>query len=289
MIGDPLMPHLMDVLARPELGGLILAGGFGIRVKQEFLAQTQARTLISPFPLARATGDLDLFLRMEVFGNVQRKDDMRRAIDELGYEPTQRNWQFRKPLGERYPTRSVTLDLLSRRPQQGENVRFKDPRVGEGSLHGRDTEEAFAIDVDPIPLPIRDRTSAGDEIEAVVLVPHPYAWLNMKVRAAHDWLRRQRGEMEAKEFSEKHAFDVYVLVAMLTEEELLRCGEIAGVFESHKLAAAIRAQAQELFATSASPGFLEARRQVESDLDFEAFHEGLGRALGYLGGEGVSA
>lgn len=30
---DPLMPHLLDIAADPASDGLILAGGFGVRLK----------------------------------------------------------------------------------------------------------------------------------------------------------------------------------------------------------------------------------------------------------------
>ena len=54
-ITDPLLPHLLDILGDPVSEGLILAGGFGMRLKQEYLRQTRARTLIAPFPPPRAT------------------------------------------------------------------------------------------------------------------------------------------------------------------------------------------------------------------------------------------
>jgi hypothetical protein len=59
---DPLRPHLLDILAAPVSSDLILAGGFGLLLKQEHLYQTEARTLITPLPPARATQDLDFFL-----------------------------------------------------------------------------------------------------------------------------------------------------------------------------------------------------------------------------------
>jgi len=281
MTGDPLMPHLMDIVARPELGDLILAGGFGVRVKQEHLVQTEARTLISPFPLARATNDLDLFVRMEIFSDSNRRDDTRRVIDDLGYEVTNRNWQFHKPLGENLPGRKVKIDLLSRSPNGGESVKLRPPRVGDGSLHGRDTAEAFAIDLGPIPVPVRGRTTSGVEIQGRVLVPHPYAWLNMKVRAAYDWLRMDKGEPPRKPYSEKHAFDVYTITAMLLEYELEQCREFSLAFANHELAISIRAEAQELFSSPASPALRQVRNQTGGNLDFDAFNEGLRQALGY--------
>lgn len=279
MIKDPLMPHLMDILASPDLGGLILAGGFGIRVKQDYLARIGTPTLITPIPPARATGDLDLFLRMEIFTSKDTQENARNAIDDLGYEPQQRNWQFVKPLGSNYVGRDVTLDLLSRHPTEKEKVRLDPPRVGKGLLHGRDTEEAFAIDMDPIMINLRDVTTTGQTIDATVCVPHPYAWINMKIRAAHDWLRMTRGEIPYKNYSEKHAYDVYALVAMLQEPELIRSAEIANQFADHPMAAAIREEAKELFSTPTSPGSLEVREQIGEELVFDSFDEALRTVL----------
>ena len=33
-VNDPLLPHLMDIASDPASEGLILAGGFGMRLKQ---------------------------------------------------------------------------------------------------------------------------------------------------------------------------------------------------------------------------------------------------------------
>ena len=54
-LNDPLMPHLLDILSDPASEGLILGGGFGIRLKQLELARIGVPTLISDIPPARAT------------------------------------------------------------------------------------------------------------------------------------------------------------------------------------------------------------------------------------------
>ena len=292
MIGDPLMPHLLDILSEAPFADLIIAGGFGIRVKQERLNQITAKTLISPFPHARATGDLDIFLNMDIFEDEELGSEIHRVLTKLGYKVRNFNWQFHKPLGDAFPNRTVKIDLLSRQPVTGEDVPVRPIRgkampsppplkVGKGLVHGFQTIEAFALDCDLTRLPVRGRTTAEEEIEREVMTPHPYTWLNMKVRAAHDWLKMEQGDKEKKPFAEKHPFDVYVLTAMLMEDEIERCSELATEFANHKVASEIRAEAHELFAMETSPGSIEARRQTEGEFDFETFNEALHEALGY--------
>ncbi len=293
MTGDPLMPHLMDILEHPELAGVVLGGGFGIRLKRQHLANEGTETLISRIPPARATADFDIFLRIDVLANAEQCRRMGSILqEELGYKIRLYNWQFEKSIGEQFPDRRVKIDLLTRAPLKGENVKVRkmrekslpDPKpskVGEGALHGFLTEEAFAIERDPVLVPVRGVTTKGKALNCQVTLPHPYAFLNMKVRAAHDWLRMDRGEIERKRFAEKHPFDVYVLAAMLTESELDRCEELAAEFAHHEVAQEIRAQAEELFKDPTSPGWIEVRRQLGEEINFEAFDDGLRRALGY--------
>ena len=39
MEDDPLSPYLAEIIARPEAQGIILSGGFGMRLKQYHLHQ----------------------------------------------------------------------------------------------------------------------------------------------------------------------------------------------------------------------------------------------------------
>lgn len=179
--------------------------------------------------------------------------------------------------------REVVLDLIARRPTEFENVKVSPPRVGSGSktgLHGRLTPEAFAVEINPTTIPVTGITSTGEPTQFQVSVPHPYASLNMKVRAAYDWLRMTRDEIPAKPFSEKHAFDVFLLVAMLTEEEIASSLPVANQFKDLPIAHEIKAEAKELFAEPTSPGFLEATRQAKDRLDHGTFWEALSFILG---------
>ena len=281
---DPLLPHLLDILTAPVSSDLILAGGFGLRLKQEYLRQTGARTLISPLPPARATQDLDFFLRMDLWLDSAKGAAVRNLLNTLSYRERVAHLKFEKPLSPDAPDeRLVKVDLLARTPRADENVpvrRASDPtrhpsRVGSGSgidLHGGETPEAFAVEDSPILIQVSGTTTSGVPAQAVVRVPHPYAWLNMK--AAQDWTARP------KPFSEKHAFDVYLLSAMLTQGELEQAEALAVRYTDNPVAVEIRAAAVDLYAMPSSPGFVEAQRQAGSPLDHEIFWEALRVALG---------
>jgi len=282
-VDDPLLPHLVDLMADPGAAGLILVGGYGIRLKQAHLASVDAMTLLDEIPPARATYDLDIFLNMKFLASQTAGQEIRGLIDRLGYIEKQPYWQFSKPLNETMPNREVVLDLIARRPIEDENVKVNPPRVGSGSrtgLHGRLTPEAFAADVNPTSVMLDGTNSKGERLPVEILVPHPYASLNMKIRAAYDWFCKTGDTLPKKAFSEKHAFDVLILVSMLTEKEIENATAIAEQFKDLEIAGEITREAIELFASPSSPGFLEACRQAHYVPDHEIFWEALKRVLG---------
>lgn len=280
---DPLFAHLLDIASDPASAGLILAGGFGIRLKQASLRESGTRTLIENFPMARATQDLDFFLTLSLFVQKEQGRAVRALLDRLGYDEHNKHYQFGKPFDPLNPEIKVKVDLLARTPRSDEGILVKPPRVGSGAgidLHGRETPEGFAVEEHCVRLPLQGVRSDGVAVETGILVPHAYAWLNMKVRAAHDWLRRQRGEMNPKANSEKHVFDVYVLTAMLTETELTEASNLSGLYLADPGAQEICDYAQELYGTEDSPGVREVKGQAHENIDYPIFWEALNEALG---------
>lgn len=273
------MHHLIDLVEAAPDASFIVIGGLGIMLKQAHLIEVGARTLVEVLPEARATADIDLFLRIELLCNDSDIGEFRSTIDKLGYQPHVANWQFQKEFGPGFPDQRLTLDLHSREPSQSENITFDRVRVGHGPIHGRTTPEAFAVDEQPIQ--IRARSGAR---EATIQVPHPYAWINMKTRAAHDWLRFARGEVEVRKGrkppSSKHAFDAVLLVAMLTEEELESCESVRSPYAFQDIASSIRGEAQSLYGTPQSQGWVEAVRQGATSIDHALFWGVLRQVIG---------
>lgn len=168
---------------------------------------------------------------------------------------------------------------MARKPREDEdNIKVAPPRVGKGqALHGRLTPEAFAIDDAPQMVPVQGLRTDGKIIRSTILLPHPYAWLNMKVRASADWLTS--GEVD-REKRRKHVFDVYTLVAMLRQEDLEKAKELQEKYASCEEAKQVRRVMRTIFGHSTSPGFTEAERQALRRLDHELFWDGLRLMLG---------
>jgi hypothetical protein len=257
---DPLLPHLLDLLKQAPPDSFVLGGGFGLILKQRHLQYHRAATLAASaghnLPPARATQDLDLFLKMEVFTHPDRGRVLRQGLDDLGYQVLTGKFQFSKPLSPELPGMAVRVDLLSRLPRQDEAVPVRGVRVGAGAdagVHGRKVPEAFAVDRGPVAI---DVVEQGRPL-ASVRVPAPFAWLNMKVRAAHDWLV----STDDAQSSVRHAFDAALIVAMLTEDELQESARLAREFQGHPVGAQIREEAVRLFGTPESAGWQGARGQ----------------------------
>ncbi len=281
-MNDPVIRHLLDILKIASPDCFILGGGLGLNIKRSHLVYHEVPTLVAELPEARATTDIDLFLKLDVFLKSEQGQALRVVLDELQYTVHTAKWRFGKPFDPLLPGAEVFVDLLARLPNEGESVRVRNRRVGSRShsgLHGRETPEAFAVEAAPLQVDIRN----ADGIAARVLVPHPYAWINMKVRAAHDWHRYRNHPwplgQNQKPPSGKHVFDAALIIAMLTEEELAEARDLAATWRTHPIASDIREEAAVLFGEPTARGWLEARRQNmvdDHDLIWSAMREVLG-------------
>ena len=158
----------------------------------------------------------------------------------------------------------------------------KSPRVGSNSdinLHGRVTPEGFAVEYAPDSIPISGNRSDGTLINATVLLPNSYAWLNLKLQAAHDWLNMTKGELKMKQHSEKHVLDVYILTAMLTEDDIHKCKALVRHYHNNPVSNNSLRYASELFGTEETAGIKEIVRQLGSAIDYRLFYDALEAAL----------
>jgi hypothetical protein len=296
---EPLWPYLHEIAARPETKGTILTGGLGLRVKKAYLDQLGDACLFREVPELRATADLDFLLRLQLWTEVERAIAFRKALGELGYDVILHSWHFQKPF-EGQEGRRVKLDLQARPPREGEAVKVRKKQVGKEmgtELAGYLTPEAFAVDDSPIEIPITHQ-----EVNTSILVPHPYAWLNLKVAAANDWRRELGGEIEPKfvkdaegkptdaRVREKHVTDVYSIVGMMTEAELTQAEQLTGNYSDHAKAQEIRSAAQTLYGSRESQGSLAIRTYNAGtwaehfDTNYEVFWDALSRSLGISSG-----
>jgi hypothetical protein len=289
-MSDLLTPHLLDILADSASNGLILGGGFGLNLKRLHLLQSGVVTLVRELPEARATTDLDFFLKLEVFANPEHGQAIRQTLDTLGYTEFTPLWQFSKPFDQRNPDQKVFVDLLARLPGSGDGIKVRSLRVGSRSdtgLHGRETPEAFSVEEQTISVTVNGTRTDGSTASANVILPHPYSWLNMKVRAAHDWLRWRDGRLIVAEDrrppSSKHIFDASLIVAMMTEEEVEQAATLTTQFREHPVAQMIRQEAVELFATPTSLGWIETQSQAERAFEHELIWSTMAEMLGIVG------
>jgi hypothetical protein len=292
-------------VTRPEGKAGVLAGGLGLRLKRDFLNLTNAKTLFDVVPELRATSDMDFLLRMDLWA---KKDEgtgefpakgFRAMLVELGYQDVINSWNFKKPYAG-IDGKFVVLDLQARLPKSDdegktieaeEGIKVKDNQVGRGmkvNLSGLVTPEAFAFEDSPIEFEIENGGGT-----ASIQVPHPYAWLNLKVAAAQDWLLEIEGGKTPKKPLDngdsrrlKHVTDVYIIVGMMTDEELTLAERLASKYVDLLIAKTIREGAKALFGTKESEGCLAIKAHNGGELsahfdeNYEVFWDALSRALG---------
>lgn len=267
-------PYLVELVRRMDTEGfpLIVAGGLGLHLKRRWVRQQVLdhgrETLMAIVPEARPTKDIDVFLRMDVFvqGEGEHVERFRRALEGLSYEVKTEFFQFSKK------DTDVSIDLHTRMPNQQELVVVKcnKQRVGRKKqpslkLHAYGTPEAFAIDDKPQTLPLIGEDPEGQRFEGHVRVPHPFAALCMKIQAAKDFEDLSPAEREDEENAkgQKHAFDVYLLLAMLDLQEVDEIRELVRSHAENPLFAGIRTGRREIFGVPDSPGCRTIRKEAQ--------------------------
>lgn len=252
---DPLQECLLGLHA--ALGGtipLIVAGGYGLFLKQRMILRTGARTLVPSerLPDNRTTQDIDLILRAEVVVSAARMEMVRRALDqlELVAVPGSEFLQFAKPIK---PAGSIKIDLLVG-PLGSlfdpDIVKRDDRRVRPkafSGLHAHPLEEAVAIEEHLLCIPLGDT-------DAPIYVPQPFTYLLMKLFAFRD-----RCNDERKDMARHHALDVYRIVAMITSEEDPVVRALSATYRQHPKVAEARHVVRVHFAQSDSLGILRLR------------------------------
>lgn len=218
MIQDPLREQLRLLALELQKNQikLILGGGYGLVLKTEYIRQTNVVTRFEEIPQARSTNDLDLFLSSEIITSAEKIEKIRDALEKLKFEPVAPFFQFLLPVTVEGLQQSVKIDLLAAPPETDEQrklVKINKPRIRPKkakNIHGYLTEEALTIEENLLPINI----AGNDENPLEIYLPQPFSYLVMKLFALRDRL-----EDEAKDFGAYHAFDIYRVIAMMTEKE----------------------------------------------------------------------
>lgn len=253
---------------------LVVAGGFGLYLKQRRLAASSERALFprEQWPTPRATEDIDLLLRAEVATDSERMGELRKVLDTLGFKPIDaaRYYQFEKsgehgtlkidlhagPLGEHESKVSADPRRVSPRPSVG--------------LHARRTPEALGADEESIPILLE----AEPPIE--VRVPNALTFVLMKLGALND-----RSDDEEKDYGRHHALDLYRCVAMLTPAEDEAAARIRGRHGGHPSLADAQRQVEGLFGRQDAVGLIRLREHplFPRDVDTGRFVDELRRLV----------
>jgi len=227
MNDDPLLNQLRqfaDKLAKKNIS-VVIGGGYGLLLKAKHIQRTGARTRLDQIPIARSTGDIDVFLTTEVIVDKNKMTAIRQALDELGYSPVPgaEYYQFFREVMIAGVPRNLKFDFLAAPVPSEEakkvktDVRRIRPRgPTERPMHAHTTPEALTIEENLISVDIGE---ADQPIE--VFLPHPFSYTLLKLFALKDQI-----DNVSKEFGRHHAFDIYTTWAMMTEEEFGQAEEL---------------------------------------------------------------
>lgn len=255
MAGDSLKAALIELVRAASARGLslILGGGYGLYLKQVHLASKGERTFL-PFdawPKPRGTPDLDIFLPTEIVVDLQHMVQFREVLTDLKYEPVAKFMHFEKEVEQG----RVRVELLTG-PIDSEfhdKMYFKKlPRVrpqGEVELHAYLHDEALALEIEPLTLPLEGDTT--------VRIPNAFSFLLMKLHASHDRL-----EDEDKQLGRHHALDVYRIIAMMSEAEIDLARRLRHEHRDHDVVRSAADISAKLFADLTSPGVVRMREHA---------------------------
>ena len=220
--------------------GLLVAGGYGLLLKQHWLVSNINVPIIVPLAqwneiTPRVTKDLDIVVGLDIISSATSQKMMTYALESRNFTVKDPRWQFEKVLNAE---RSIILDLHSALPTpphpnlQMDKLRVKHkPSLGDNGIHGRQNPEAIGCDLHPFQFAIE-----GVEI----LVPNPVSWSVMKLIAMRDrWVKGedQNREEEDRTFHRdqaiKHARDLFRVIAMTTREERDKAVEVKAAINTH--------------------------------------------------------
>lgn len=235
----PLAPYLLDLASAFEDRRLrlMLVGGFGLVLRRQWRQEEGARTLIQDVPPARATEDFDVLLTLEVLADPEQRQAIRELLTELGYQASSENFQFKKS-GGGLSGGDVKVDFLAPIPQESDLLlRHTPPRVkavtstSANSLHGFGTAELLLVG-EPLELALEGPGAVGQPLAGVVILPHPYTLMILKLHAFRDeYEKRGQKSGDRRPFAQKHLQDLYSLISLLTQSENMQLAKLQSEYQ----------------------------------------------------------
>ena len=237
---DLLWPHFQPLwrdLVAASLTNILVAGGYGLFLKQRWLSSSASLPTVVPIPkwldtTPRVTKDVDLVLGLDLIKDASHQKSVVTVLTQNGFaasdRPNEQRWKFLKRLSG---DQLIVVEMHAQRPAPDldgitatdKRVKHK-PSLGEQGVHGRTNPEAVGSELHPFQFSLDDVN---------VFVPNPVTWSVMKLTATRDrWVSSQElaCDEESREFNRlqaaKHAQDVYRVIAMMTMEERDRASEV---------------------------------------------------------------
>lgn len=237
---DLLWPHFHPLwrdLVAASSTNILVAGGYGLFLKQRWLSSSASLPTVVPIPnwldaTPRVTKDVDLVLGLDLIKDASHQKSVVSALTQNGFAASDRESEQRWKFLKRLPgDQLIVVEMHAQRPDSNvagitaTKKRIKNnKKLGEQGVHGRTNPEAVGSELHPFQFSIDDVNLA---------VPNPVTWSVMKLTATRDrWVSSQDLECdeEFREFSRlqaaKHAQDVYRVIAMMTIEERDRASEV---------------------------------------------------------------
>lgn len=266
MNGDPLLSQLRqfaEKLADKNIR-LIIGGGYGLLLKANHIRRIGARTRLEQIPIARSTGDIDVFLTTEVITDKNNMAAIRQALDDLDYSPVPgaEFYQFFREVTIAGAPRNLKFDFLAA-PVFGEqaekvksDVRRIRPRgLAGATMHAHTTPEALTVEEHLLAVNIGE---ADKRVE--VFLPHPFSYVMLKLFALRDQI-----DNEAKEFGRHHAFDIYSTWAMMTEDEFEQAEQLRATYSDLGVMPEAIGIALTLFADENAKGMIRLKEHARAE------------------------
>lgn len=257
---DPLWPPFASlwVELRRIAPGILLTGGYGLFLKQGWLLSNGSiPTIVGVHAwhdqIPRSTQDLDFIAEVGLIASPAHQ----RALDTIlvahRFEVVAQNarWQFSKQLDSGH---SLLLDFHTptpsgeRRDVRVESRRVKpQPSLQSMGIHGHENRDAVGCDLRPFSFPVQGLD---------IVIPNPVSQAIMKLTAMRDrWARardatRPANERQTEEAeAQKHAQDVFRVIAMMTRAEYESAPDIAEAVRNTAAFAGAKAIFDEYLAT----------------------------------------
>jgi len=262
-LGDEL--YHLALMLKDDCVPLIIGGGYGLLLKQLFIEESKQKTLRT-FPLARSTNDLDIFLAMEFITDAGSMNALKNALRERGFSSVDsaRHYQFEREIEMRGLKRRIKVDLLAPLPRDSDIIQTMKidsrrirPKV-VNNIHAHTAPEAFSVGLHTTTV------NVGRQKAVEVHLPHPFSFLLLKLFAYRD----QRLNKD-KDFGRYHAFDLFRILAMMTEKELSETRDLISDFSNDPIVVEARKISDELFEDQESKGILAIReyaKEVQYDV-----------------------